>query len=494
LDSPPATSRAAKVFGLDVRSLALFRSAFSGVLLVDLAIRGSDLGAMYGAEGFAPASFARGLMRSGQWSLYVLSDATAFQAGMLLATAVCALAMMLGYRTRLATIACWALMVSLHARLPGVLNAGDTLVRAILFWSMFLPLGAAWSLDARRRGPPRQALAFSAASVAFIVQLAIIYWVAGIAKWNDDWFSGDALVNTFGFGLYSQPLGRAMVDYPALTRWIGRSVVWMELLGPFVLFSSWATARWRMLAVVCCSIFHLAIAATITVGMFPFSAVACWMAMLPSEFWDWLGIGRPAQSNSSGTPPLVPSFKGGGLSGLCCWAALALVVYWNISVVTRTRLPAPAGRWVSQVAQATGLHQIWTVFDRPPTQDCWFVYQARLKDGRTVDVRTGAPSSAYQRPELASREFANHRWRKLHWRLPHRTGKVYREPLADYFYRQWNATHGPEEQVVQLNLYCYRQALEYGQPVEAYTRLSLAQVTDGEQGGAFAQAARELDL
>jgi hypothetical protein len=492
----PSISRAAKVLGLDVRSLAAFRVALGGVVLADMAVRSSDLAAMYGAEGFAPASFARTLMRTGQWSLHALSDATAFQGFMLAATAASALALAVGYRTRLATIACWVLMASLHARLPGVLNAGDTLVRVMLFWSMFLPLGAAWSLDARRRGPPPHAQVFSAASVAFIVQLAIVYWVAGVAKWNEDWLGGNALANIFGFGLYGTPLGRALIDYPALTRWASRSVVWLELLGPFLLFSPWATARLRVLAVVVFIAFHVAIGATITLGLFPYIAVAAWLALLPSEFWEWFETRKRAceQKAALGIPPLAPPFKGRGLTGVCCWAALALVVYWNIGVATGAKLPAPVGRWASHAINATGLNQSWKVFGRAPKRDGWFVYQARLKNGQMVDLRTGAPSSAYVRPDFASREFPNHRWRKLHWLLQRRSGEKYCQPLADYFVRRWNAAHGPEEQVVQLDLYCYRQALKSGRPAEAYTRQLLARVTVGEQGGAFADAARELNL
>ena len=64
-----------------------------------------------------------------------------------------AVALLVGYRTRLATIGSWILLASIHVRLPVVINAGDTLLRVLLFWSIFLPLGAMWSVDARRGRP-----------------------------------------------------------------------------------------------------------------------------------------------------------------------------------------------------------------------------------------------------------------------------------------------------------------------------------------------------
>ena len=55
---------------------------------------------------------------------------------------------MIGYRARLATIACWFLVMSIHNRNPMILSAGDILLRLLLFWAMFLPLGARYSVDA----------------------------------------------------------------------------------------------------------------------------------------------------------------------------------------------------------------------------------------------------------------------------------------------------------------------------------------------------------
>lgn len=45
-------------------------------------------------------------------------------------TAAVALALVVGYRSRIATILTWLLLVSLHARSPHVLNGGDVLLRS----------------------------------------------------------------------------------------------------------------------------------------------------------------------------------------------------------------------------------------------------------------------------------------------------------------------------------------------------------------------------
>ena len=58
------------------------------------------------------------------------------------------MAMVFGYRTRLATVVGWVLFVSAVNRNPMVEVGADVLLRQLLFWAMFLPLGAKWSLDA----------------------------------------------------------------------------------------------------------------------------------------------------------------------------------------------------------------------------------------------------------------------------------------------------------------------------------------------------------
>jgi hypothetical protein len=66
--------------------------------------------------------------------------------GVLLAALAC---MTVGLFTRHATILSWALFVSFNARLVWLMNGGDSMLRCALFYLMFTPAGAAWSLDRR---------------------------------------------------------------------------------------------------------------------------------------------------------------------------------------------------------------------------------------------------------------------------------------------------------------------------------------------------------
>ena len=489
----PIARYAERAFALDVRSLAALRMGLGAILLADLATRASDFAAMYTEAGVAPLAVVRAERDPGQWSVYLASGASWFQAAMFLVAAALAVALLVGYRTRLATIGSWAMLVSLHVRLPVVLNAGDTMLRVLLFWSMLLPLGAVWSLDARRRGPPRAMRAVSAATLGCMVQLSLVYWLAGWAKLNEQWLTGDALANVLGFGLYTSALGRRLLEFPELTRWLGRSVIWFELIAPCLLFVPWAAARLRLLLFAAMVAFHAGIAATVTVGLFSYVAIVAWLAILPSEFWErfrWTAI-RTVDGNAP--IPLASSPRGGWLTTAVCAAALALVCYWNAMVLAGPLGLRPVHATLVRAANALGLRQSWGLFGHPPEQDSWFVYQARLASGERIDLLTGAPAAEYDKPPLASRQFPNHRWRKLHWRARHASAKQYRLPLVDYFGRRWNEAHDADRQVVRLDLYCYSQGLGGGAPEDQQMRELLAQKVFAESGGNFAEAIRDLD-
>ncbi len=237
---------------------------------------------------------------------------------------------------------------------------------------------------------------------------------------------------------------------------------------------------------------HVGIAATMTVGLFSYAAIAVWIGMLPSEFWDRFAAVRmrePVDESASQWRSL-PRRIGQGLAATVCLASLAIVIYWNVANEI-SRVPVNSyDRGVRVVAHLAGLRQGWGVFARPPRRDCWFVYQARLRNGELVDLLSGGANVLENKPPLTSRQFSNHRWRKLHHRIRSESTAPYRQALADYMIREWNALHGPDEQVVRLDVYYFSQAFDLAGTPGDHARMTLAQVVLGDEGGNFAEALR----
>ena len=107
------TTRALPVLSIDLRSLALFRILLGGLIMADLMIRGADLSVWMSDEGVFPRDFIIDWSGDNRWSLYFISGSWVWALLLHLVAAGAAMALLLGYRTRLATLISFVLLVSL---------------------------------------------------------------------------------------------------------------------------------------------------------------------------------------------------------------------------------------------------------------------------------------------------------------------------------------------------------------------------------------------
>src|SRR6476469_7410511 len=206
-------SKLEELFGLDLRSLAVFRIGIALLLLTDLFIRSGDLVAHYTDAGVLPRSLlTEELWKPGYWSIHAISGQPLVQALIFLLAGGMALALLVGYQTRLAAIASWVLIVSLHNRNPALLFAADDVLRALLFWCMFLPLGAYYSieraLNTSTKPLPKRIL--SGATLALTLQICFVYWFSAAFKTTSPiwWPQGDAVYYALSFDQYATHFGQ----------------------------------------------------------------------------------------------------------------------------------------------------------------------------------------------------------------------------------------------------------------------------------------------
>ena len=285
-------TRLEALFGLDLRSLALFRVGLAGVIIADLVIRSGDLTAHYSDRGVLPRTTLEQILQPWYWSINVISGQPWVQALLFGLAILVALALLVGYRTRLATIATWAMIISIHNRNPALIFAGDDVLRALLFWSMFLPLGAYYSIDSAlnssRESLPKRILTW--ATVAFILQQCYIYIFSAFFKAQSPlWFpDGDAVYYALQFDQYGTPLGQFFLNLPGLLKLMTLSALWFEWLGPLLLFIPVRTSFFRCVAVGLFIFLHLNFGLFFTLGIFPFLSISSWFAFIPSPVWDAL--------------------------------------------------------------------------------------------------------------------------------------------------------------------------------------------------------------
>ena len=132
-------------------TLGLFRIAYGLVLTLWTLSLMPDATSFFSEEGVLAQTSTDGW----RWSLLELYDsrlAVLVLMGVLLISAIC---VMIGYRTRLATVVTFLLLVSLRWRNIWVMNGGDSLLRHMGFFLALAPAGAALSVDRWRSAPER---------------------------------------------------------------------------------------------------------------------------------------------------------------------------------------------------------------------------------------------------------------------------------------------------------------------------------------------------
>lgn len=286
--------------------LALIRITLGGLLLAefvgifglglaDLLFSTTEAGGMAGAPGTHALT----------WWLDLVGDGPGASRALVAACACAALAMMLGVATPVST----AVLLLLYAQTAQILPLGDraidVLLRNVLLVLVFSRAGATWSVDARLRtgrwgGDGSEVPAWP--RYLIVLQLVVMYFAAGVNKFADPWWPWGGysalylILNDWAFARFRFGW---MVDQPFyfLTQ-VGTAVtVFFQITYPIVLWHYFPPGRspgrfrrflerwqvhWIWIGVG--AFFHVAIAATMALGIFPWGMMVLYLAYLhPSE-------------------------------------------------------------------------------------------------------------------------------------------------------------------------------------------------------------------
>jgi hypothetical protein len=279
-----------EIFSIDLRSLAVFRIAISLVLIYDtvkwfgvIEPFLSDFGVL------TRAALLDGYNSNFQVSLHVISGQS-FVMGLLLAVQLFfAFMLLVGYRTRIVSVLVWMLLASLQIRNGYVMSGADGMLRLLLFWSMFVPLGAYYSVD-RALGlsvntiKPRY---LSAGSIGLMLQLLSLYVFTFILKRDPVWFDDfSAVYYALNIDIFATSTGVWLRDFPQAMTLLTFIVIRFEIIGPILLFSPIYHSQIRMMMILAFIVFHLSLSATLEIDFFPYVCIAGWMMFLPAWFWD----------------------------------------------------------------------------------------------------------------------------------------------------------------------------------------------------------------
>lgn len=438
-----------ELFGIDLRSLALFRIGVGAMVLGDIVSRSFDLRAFYSDSGVLPRSALATEPLASLLSLHMLGGSAFYQACLFLLTGIAALALILGYRSRLANFACWLLMTSLHLRNPLIHQSGDILLQLYLFWGLFLPLGARFAIDRCRESAGRQrqpGRIFSGASAALLLQICFVYWFAAINKTGEPWRDGSALFYVFHLDSLTKPFGRGLLEHPGLLSFLTRFTFWLECLGPLLAFVPFLTGFIRALIVLAFIGFHLGMLLCLNLGPFPYISIVGWLAFLPAGLWDRLLKIPP---NEAAEVKRSPRW-----TNALALTLIAYVLLWNMASMNLREYRPLFIKKLHWAGDYLRLNQAWGMFAPAPSKfNEWQLISARLEDGSEIDL-------------LRKGQQVGTRWRKyLDW-ISMENHAADRQYYGHYLCQGWNSRHsgGQIARSIQIDLFREKTSPEAGNP------------------------------
>ena len=129
------------------------------LILLDLVLRSRDLATFYTDSGVMARQFWIDVTHRWLWSIHAASGQSWWQIILFVLAGCFAFGLIIGYRSRLMAVLTFVLLASLQNRNALLMQGGDLLLVVMCFWSVFLPLGARYSICLLYTSPsPRDGL------------------------------------------------------------------------------------------------------------------------------------------------------------------------------------------------------------------------------------------------------------------------------------------------------------------------------------------------
>jgi hypothetical protein len=461
------------MFGLDWRSLALMRIGLAVVILLDLSISARSIRVFYSDAGVMPIALVRQYAPP-DFSIHLAGGSVGFEAILFGVEAVFALMLLVGYRTRLATIGSWFMLISRQGRNPLVLFGADMIEHIALFWTLLLPLNRRFSVDAwlGRVKPPEGTRYLSLISFGVVLQFMLIYIVSGLLKSGDTWqVEHTAVYYALSVQIYGRPLGQWLNQFDWLTAWLTVATLYLELYGPLLFILPFGRGWGRLLGFAIFAALQIGFGICMQMGLFWIIMIVFMLMLLPEEFWSLLAeplgrwlvqrlkLGLP-QPRARPAPPPTPElprwrrrlhFAGRVVGNLAVLAVIVFVLLINYDTLPNVANVIPDNwHWL---ADDSGLGQRFDMFaPTPQTDDGWYVLRGWTKNDKAVDLLTGASPPSFDIPPSIAKTYGDERWCSYLLDLTYSDYSGYRQYFAEYLAREWDAKHTGNDQLASVEI------------------------------------------
>lgn len=271
-----------------VERLALVRIATGLALLSDQLFQYLPyLQYLFSNDGVSPVGiYDERLARQWRWAVFVFNTGEVIHLTFAFALWVlAALALTLGYKTRIAAGFTWVMTLCFLARNPAMKNGGDDILQLALFLFLWAPVGAGLALDTRAKALRDKVTTIPAWPVRLVqLQVCVMYFATGLAKFRGGWDGTWARGTSLHYVLSDITLTRWSYDQLPIPLWVSAPLTYVvlafEVLFPFLVL----VRPLRKYVLWFGIVFHVNIFLTLEVGWFSWYSLALYPAWLSDRF------------------------------------------------------------------------------------------------------------------------------------------------------------------------------------------------------------------
>lgn len=411
-----------KVFSLHTRSLSWLRIWLWVLLLFDLIRRTVYFDALILETGLVPFDLMYDHnTEAAFWSVYMFLKAQRRTILMFVVHWIVVICFIAGWKTKEMSILVRIFSASLYGRNSLVINGGDTLMRVILFWCMFLPLGEHYSIDAKQKTGKREGTQWDTiwniATIGFIVQLLSVYVFTFLMKTDPIWTEEfTAIYYALSLDAFRTTLGDRLYTMPNMMYWLTALVYIFEWYGALLLFVPWCNHQRRKVSIILFIAFHLWLMSTMHLGPFPFIAIVCRLALWPS--------GSEPSKRYGNNNVLLNGFL---------VTVIALSMCWNIRTLDFDYHQKRFPRTVNNIVFALRIEQSWSMFAPYPFKDDgWYTFTATDDKGIKRIINKELPGISYDEKGLPDRSYTSEIRNKYYSNMRSKKYSYVRMPFLNY--------------------------------------------------------------
>jgi hypothetical protein len=423
-----------KIF--DARSLGLFRVCLGILALWSLAERALLFGDFYSPTGAWPST--SNFLFCPEGAIPLWNDSLPW-ALMLFLGMVLACALTLGCYTRVVCIGLLVVFCLLHLRSPVIEYGADRVLRLMLLWGSFLPLGEKFGIRSSER-------AVHACGVAFLVlcsQLSLIYMGTLTSRMHESWWGEFTAVEmAFKFDVFSSHFARALLEFPNALKVATLLTLLIEAGAVIGIWLTFRSEKARLLLISLMVLFHCTIGILFHYWFFAAVMITFWFALLPTSFWEaftrYAGIYAKEKRRAESSEPASIQIR------RVIWASWICLLIFCVSLFSRQSDTCTLKDSRFSFVSILGLSQGWKFYGAYSTlDDGWYVVEGKSKTQGTLDLLTLHQPSPRTREKQRQANELPLRWRLLLVALRSRNSVAAFSPIVQSLCRQVPDLEGP---------------------------------------------------